>query len=152
MNRLFSTFAALVLLLAMALVPAAHAQTFGSQDVVGTWTFFVKIDGAPPCQCIVLIRLRSDGTLDTPGNDHFTGFGIGEWKKTGFNTVNFAFVQNNFNMDGSAGGEYVIRGTMNLNPTVDQATGTSTFQILDNGGGVMASGTASFTATKLKVQ
>ena len=150
MNRLFSTFAALVLLVA-ALVPAAHAQSFGSQDAVGTWTFFVKIDGAPPCQCIVIIRLHNDGTLETPGNDQFTGYGLGEWKKTGFNTVSFAFVQNNFNMDGSAGGEYVIRGTMNLNPTADQGSGTSTFQILANGGSVVASGTASFTATKLKV-
>jgi len=149
MKRLVFTLAALILL-AATFVPV-YAQSFGSQDVVGTWTFFVKIDGAPPCQCIQVARFRADGTIDGPGNDHFSGSVLGEWKKTGFNTVAFAFVQNNINADGSAGGVYVIRSTMNLNPTADLASGTSTFQVLDNSGAVTFSGTASFTGTKLKV-
>jgi len=149
MKKLFSTIALLVVMAVMA--APGSAQSFGDRDAQGVWTFFVHIDGAPPCQCIQIGRFNADGTVDAPGADNFTGAGLGLWQKTGFNTVSFAILQNSFNQDGSAGGEYVIRGTMTLNPTADQGTGTSTFQVLGNDGKVMFSGTAKFTATKLKL-
>jgi hypothetical protein len=141
----------MLLLVSAFLAVPSHAQSFGAQDGVGTWTFFVHIDGAPPCQCIQIARFNADGSVIAPANDHFTGAGVGEWQKTGFNTISFAILQNNINAEGSAGGVYVIRGVMTLNPTSDKASGTSTFQILDNSGAVQASGTATFTASKLKI-
>ena len=74
MNKLFSIIAAL-LLSAVTLLPTAQAQTQG--DITGTWTFFVTINGAPPCQCIQIARLRADGTLEGPANDHLSGAAVG---------------------------------------------------------------------------
>jgi len=150
MKKAILSLAAL-LLLTTPFLPVSHAQAFPTQDTVGTWTFFVTIAGAPPCQCIQLLRLRADGTLECPGNDHFSSTALGDWKKTGFRDVTFAFVQNSINADGSAGGEYLIRGIMTLNAAADQGTGTSTFQLIDNGGKVMESVTATFRASKLKL-
>ena len=153
MKKLLSLFAAplLALLVMTTLSPAIQAQSFGSQEAVGTWTFYIKIAGAPPCQCIQLSAFRADGTLDGPANDHFSGAALGLWKKTGFRDITFSFVQNNINADGSAGGVYVIKGVMTLNPTGDQSSGNSTFQLIDNSGKVLFAGTATFTATKLKL-
>jgi hypothetical protein len=147
MKNLLLTFAALVLS-TPAVLPA---QTFNTQDAVGTWSFFVTINGAPPCQCIQIGRMNADGTIDAPGNDQFTGQGFGQWKKTGYRDISFTILQNAFNPDGTAGGLSVIKGTMSLNSTSDQATGSSTFQLIDNSGKVLASGTATFRATKLKL-
>lgn len=149
MKKLISIAAALLLCTA-AFLPTAQAQ--GTVDITGTWTFFVTINGAPPCQCIQIARLRADGTLDGAGNDRFSGTVFGTWKRTGANDARFAFVQNNINEDGSAGGEYVIRGSMSVNADGDSATGTSTFQLIDNNGKVQVSGTATFRATKLKLE
>ncbi len=59
MKKLLTTMAAL-LLFTFVSVQGAHAQ--GPFTTAGTWTFFVKINGAPPCQCIQLGNLKSDGT------------------------------------------------------------------------------------------
>ena len=150
MKKLFSTLAAL-LLMTTTLVPAGHAQSGGPFQTVGTWTFFIKIDGAPPCQCIQLARFRTDGTIDGPANDHFSSASLGEWRQFGSGDVRFAFVQNAINPDGTGGGVYVVRGRMTVNATGDQGTGTSTFQVLDVNGKVSFSGTATFTGTKLKL-
>jgi len=153
MKKLFLTLAAGLLML-MAFQPSASAQSyqaFGAQEILGTWTFFVTIDGAPTCQCIVIARLRADGTMDGPGNDQLSSAALGEWERTAYRQLKFALLQNNINPDGTAGGETVIRGTMNLNGTADAGTGTSTFQLLDVTGAVVSSGTATFQATKLKL-
>ena len=148
MNKLFSITAAL-LLFAAAFLPTAQAQSPG--DITGTWTFFITLNGAPPCECIQIARLRADGTLDGPANDRLSGAAYGTWKRTSATDVKFAFVQNNINADGTAGGEYVIRGTMALNSEGDSGNGTSSFQLVDNSGKVQFSGTAIFRATKLKL-
>jgi hypothetical protein len=150
MKKVFLTAAAL-LLAALSFQPKLEAQSFGNQDAVGTYIFYVTIAGAPPCQCIVLARLNQDGSLTTPGNDQFTGLGLGEWKKSGFNQVTFTFLQNSFNSDGSAGGLYIIKSVMTLTPAGDGGNGTSTFQLVDNSGKALASGTATFRAVKLKL-
>ena len=149
MNKLFSIIAAL-LLSAVTLLPTAQAQTQG--DITGTWTFFVTINGAPPCQCIQIARLRADGTLEGPANDHLSGAAVGIWKRTNPSDVKFAFVQNSINADGTAGGEFVVRGSMTLNADGDTGTGTSTFQLIDNAGKVQFIGTATFKATRLKLE
>jgi hypothetical protein len=147
MKKLFLTLAATLLMTTLA--PAGLSQGFNSQDAIGTWTYFITVAGAPPCQCIQLARLRADGTADGPANDRFSGAMLGEWKKTGFREVTFTFLQNNINADGSAGGLSVIKGTMNISAEGDKATGTSKFQLLDANGKSMFDGTATFTATKL---
>jgi hypothetical protein len=150
MKKMFLTAAAF-LLAALSFQPTLAAQSFGNQDAVGTWTFFVTIAGAPPCQCIQLAQFYSDGSLIGPANDHFSGEGLGQWKKSGYNQVTFTILQNTFNPDGSAGGLYIIKGVMTLNPAVDGGSGTSSYQLIDNSGVVLASGTATFRATKLKL-
>ena len=150
MKRLLLTVAAALLAIA-TLVPAGFSQGFNSQDAIGTWTFFVKIAGAPPCQCIQLARFRADGTAEGPANDHFSGAALGEWKKTGFREATFTLLQNNIDKDGNAAGLYVIKGVMNIAAEADKTSGTSKFQMLDSNGAVVFTGTATFTANKLIV-
>ena len=150
MKRLFLSMAA-ALLAMTTLAPAGYSQGFNSQDAIGTWTFFVKIAGAPPCQCIQLARFRADGTADGPANDHFSGAAIGEWKKTGFREVTYTLLQNSIDKDGNAAGLYVIKGVMTVAEDGSKATGTSKFQVLDSSGAVTYNGTATYTATKLIV-
>ena len=150
MKRLLLSMAA-ALLVMTTLAPAGFSQGFNSQDAIGTWTFFVKIAGAPPCQCIQLARLRADGTAEGPANDHFSGAALGEWKKTGFREVTFTLLQNSIDKDGNTAGLYVIKGAMTLADDGSKATGGSKFQMLDSSGAVTFSGTATFTATKLIV-
>jgi hypothetical protein len=69
----------------------------------------------------------------------------------GAGDVKFVILQNAMNDDGTAAGLYVIKGTMTPNAAGDSGSGTSSFQLLGNDGKVMASGTATFTATKLKL-
>ena len=147
MKKMFLTLAATLLITTLA--PAGFSQGFNGQDAIGTWTYFVKIAGAPPCQCIQLARLRADGTADGPANDHFSGAVLGEWKKTGFREVSFTFLQNNIDKDGNAAGLYVIKGVMNITPEGDKATGSTKFQLLDSSGKILFDGPATFTATKL---
>ena len=146
MKKLFLTMVVLAMTMIM---PSAQAESSSAQDAAGTWTFFVTINGAPPCQCIQMARFLTNGGLDAPGNDHFTGQGLGEWKKTGSREVTFVIMQNNLGPDGSAAGLYVIRGVMHLNASGDTGNGSSTFQLIDNSGKVLESGTATFRATKL---
>ena len=80
MKKLLTTVAAL-LLFTFVSAQGAHAQ--GPFTTAGTWTFFVKINGAPPCQCIQLGNLKPDGTIEVPANDNFTGNGFGLWKQIG---------------------------------------------------------------------
>ena len=148
MKKQLTTLAAL-LLFTLVSANVGHAQ--GPFTTVGTWTFFVKINGAPPCQCIQIAQLRADGTIEAPANDHFTGAGLGQWRQVGQGDVHFVILENAINEDGSAGGLYVIKGTMTPNSAGDGGSGTSTFQILDNSGKAILSGTATFTATKLKL-
>jgi hypothetical protein len=150
MKKVLMMLAGLVLATATAVTPAP-AQVYSVDPAIGTWTFYVSINGAPPCQCIQLSRFRADGTLDGPGNDQFSGQALGEWKRSTFRDISFAFVQNSFNPDGTAGGVYTIRGTMTLNSSGDSATGTSSFTLVDNSGKVLATGTATFKATRLKL-
>lgn len=49
MKKLTLSFAGLALLLT-SLAPATQAQNVGSPDVVGTWYFFLTLDGQPVCQ------------------------------------------------------------------------------------------------------
>src|SRR5215831_6062496 len=149
MKKLFTTMAA-ALLFTLAGSSGLHAQ--GSAfTTTGTWTFFVKIDGAPPCQCIQIANLKADGSIDAPANDHFTGAGLGRWNQIGSGDVKFVILQNNINDDGSAGGLYVIKGAITLNSAGDAGSGKVSFQILDNSGKAIVNGTATFTATKLKL-
>src|SRR5690242_17705178 len=80
MKKLLTTVAAL-LLFTFVSAQGAHAQS--PFTTAGTWTFFVKINGAPPCQCIQLGNLKPDGTIEVPANDNFTGNGFGLWKQIG---------------------------------------------------------------------
>jgi hypothetical protein len=148
MKKLLTTMAALLL---FTFVSAHGAYAQGPFTTVGTWTFFVKINGAPPCQCIQLGNLKADGTIDAPGNDNFTGNGFGLWKQVGNGDVKFVITQNAMNDDGTAAGVYVIKGSMTLNSAGDAGSGTSTFQLLGNDGKAIVSGTATFIATKLKL-
>jgi hypothetical protein len=148
MKRLLLTLAAM---LAFTFISPQGLHAQGPFTTVGTWTFFVKIAGAPPCQCIQIANLKPDGTIDAPANDHFTGAGLGQWRQVGNGDVHFVILQNAINDDGTAGGLYVIKGAMTVTSAGDSGTGTSTFQILDSTGKPVASGTATFTATKLKL-
>jgi len=149
MKKLFTTMAA-ALLFTLSGATALHAQ--GSPfTTTGAWTFFVKIDGAPPCQCIQIANLKADGSIDAPANDHFTGAGLGRWNQIGSGDVKFVILQNAINEDGTAGGLYVIKGSMTLNAAGDGGSGKASFQILDNSGKAVVSGTATFTGTKLKL-
>ena len=150
MKNMFLSLMATLALMTIA-APAGSAQSFNPQDAIGTWTFYVKIAGAPPCQCIQLARFRADGTADGPANDHFSGAMLGEWKKTGFREATFTFLQNNIDKDGNAAGLYVIKGVMTLSDDGTKSTGTSKFQAVDSTGAVMFTGSATFTATKLVV-
>ncbi len=128
----------------------AQAQEFGQdRGIVGTWYFFVTIAGAPPCQCIQIATIKSDGTLEGPASDNFSGEQRGVWARGNDGRYNFTVLQNNFNPDGTAGGLFVIKFAMELTGR-DAATGKSTFQILANGGTPVASGTATFTATRIR--
>jgi len=148
MKKLLTTMAAL-LLFTFVSAQGAHAQS--PFTTAGTWTFFVKINGAPPCQCIQLGNLKPDGTIEVPANDNFTGNGFGLWKQIGNGDVKVVFLQNAMNDDGTAAGLYVIKGTMTLSAAGDSGSGASTFQLIGNDGKAIVSGTATFTATKLKI-
>lgn len=151
MKRAFSLGTAGLLLIA-SLAPSVHAQTSNADAASGIWTFFIKLDGAPPCQCVQIAHLRPDGTIDGPANDHFTGAGLGAWRRTGDRTISIVIAQNNINQDGSTGGVYLIRGSMTLDGPGEQASGITSVQILDSDAKPIFSGTASFKAMRLKVE
>lgn len=119
-------------------------------DVAGTWVIHVAVTGVSPCECIQIATFHADGTLEGPGNDQFSGQARGIWARAGANKVNFTFAQNSFNRDGSAAGLYTISGTMNLTGG-GSGTGTSTFTLTNNSGATLASGKATFSATRLKL-
>lgn len=150
MTKLVTAFAALALLFT-SVAPAVQAQTVGSQDVVGTWYFFLTLDGQPPCQCVEITKFSPDGTLSGPANDHFSGDVAGIWNQPGYHSIAGSLVQNNINADGTAGGLYIIKFTMAIGPSGDQATGTGTTQLVDNTGTVQFSGTFTLKGTKLKL-
>lgn len=141
-------WAAALMLLALLTAPAMMAQGNSPYNAEGTWIFHVHIDGAPPCECIQMLTFYSDGHLDGPGNDQFSGQVRGQWVRTGTGHAAMTFAQNNFNPDGSAGGVWVIKATMDIDQS-GNATGLSTSQLLDNSGAVTFSATASFTGTKI---
>jgi hypothetical protein len=118
-------------------------------DVVGTWVFHVSIQGASPCECVQIATFHADSSLEGPGNDQFTGQARGVWAKAGANKVNFTFVENSFNHDGTAAGLYTISGSMNLTGSAS-GSGTSSFTLTNNSGATVASGKATFTATRLR--
>jgi hypothetical protein len=150
MIKFAAAFAALTLLFT-SVAPTVHAQNLGSQDVVGTWYFFLNLDGQPACQCIEITKFSPDGTLSSPANDHFSGAAAGIWNQPGYHSIAGSLVQNNINADGTAGGLYIIKFTMAIGPSGDQATGTGTTQLVDNTGTVQFSGTFTLKGTKLKL-
>ena len=137
----------LAALLVLGHSPMTSAEP--ASDVAGTWVFHVNMPGSSPCECIQIATLHADGTLEGPGNDHFSGPIRGLWAKSG-SKVSITFVENNFNKDGSAGGLYTIQGTMNL-AGPGMGSGTSKFTLTNNAGKELASGPATFTASKLKL-
>jgi hypothetical protein len=120
-----------------------------NSEILGTWVFHVTITGASPCECVQIMTLHPDSSVEGPGNDQFTGPARGVWAKSG-NKVNVTFVQNSFNRDGSAAGLYAISGTMNLTGP-GAGSGTSGFTQTNNAGATLASGKATFTAARLKL-
>ncbi len=130
-------------------VPAALAQS--RPTAAGTWYFNVSINGAPPCQCIQIASFYADGHIDGPGTDWFSGDIRGEWAVGADGKIVFTLIENNYNPDGSAGGMYIIKGAF-ASTTADSGSGVSTFQIVDNTGKVMVSGSATFKATKIHAQ
>ena len=130
--------------------PIAQAQEVGQErGLVGTWYLFITINGAPPCQCIQIDTFRADGTLEGPASDHLSGEQRGVWARTGEGRFTMTILQNNINPDGTAGGLFVIKNTMELSGR-DAATGKFTFQILSNGGTPVFSGTGTLTATRIR--
>lgn len=154
MNIIRSTFLAAILLVAPTYLNAQTTNTqpavFNNNSIPGLWYFNVTIDGLPPCQCITILTIHQDGTLEGPTSDHFSGDVRGVWTARGYDgEFRFTMLQSNINADGSAGGLYVIKNTMTLTGT-DAATGKFTFQILSNSGAVQFSGTGSFKATRVR--
>jgi hypothetical protein len=138
-------------LLALFSTTSLWAQATPAKDpLVGTWIVFVTIDGAPPCQCIAVETYKNDNTIEGPATDHFSGDIRGVWARTGNDTYAFTLGINNYNPDGTGGGMFVIKNTATV--AGDSMSGKFTFQILANGGGVLATGTGSFTATRMKAQ
>ena len=150
MKRNRSLIATLALLLT-AFAGLSHAQSFSSHDSEGIWTFFVTFSGAPPCQCIELGTLHSDGTYAGPGNDHFSGPVLGLWKQTGFREITFSLLENNFNQDGTAGGVYVIKFVLTLNQSSTQGAGSGVAQIINNDGTAGPPVNFTIKATKLTI-
>jgi len=148
MTKLSIVFAAALMLTSVA--PAVHAQNIGFQDAVGVWYFGIVLDGQPACQCIEITKFSADGTLSGPANDHFSGDYIGVWSENTRYSISATLAQNNINADGTAGGVYITKFTMNIDPSGTQASGTGTIQLLDNTGKVQFSDTYSFKGTKLK--
>ena len=128
----------------------ALAQEFGQdRGIVGTWYLFITIAGLPPCQCIQIQTIRADGTLEGPASDKLSGEQRGVWSRTNDGHYNFTILQNNINADGTAGGLFVIKSTMDATGK-DTATGKFTFQILSNGGTPVFSGTGTITGTRIR--
>lgn len=130
--------------------PIAHAQEFGQdRSFVGTWYFFITIAGAPPCQCIQIATIHADGTMEGPASDKQSGDQRGVWARQSDGRYTFTVLQNAINADGTPGGLFIIKATVDLAGT-DAATGKATFQILSNGGTPVFSGTSTFTATRIR--
>jgi hypothetical protein len=72
-----------------------------SSDLTGTWVFHITVTGSSPCECIQILSLHPDSSLERPGNDQFSGQARGIWAKAGPNKLSFTLAQNNFNHDGS---------------------------------------------------
>jgi hypothetical protein len=147
MIRRYSLFVMVAALLVLGYSPMNSAEP--AADGVGTWVFHVSLQGASPCECIQIATFHADFSLEGPGNDQFTGQARGVWAKAGVNKVNFTFVENSFNRDGTAAGLYTISGSMNLTGSAS-GSGTSTFTLTNNSGATLASGKATFTAARLK--
>ena len=130
--------------------PFAQAQEFGQdRGFVGTWYFFITIDGVPPCQCIQIDTIHADGTIEGPASDRLSGEQRGVWARTSDGRYTFTILQNNINADGSAGGLYVIKVAMDLT-AANAGSGKFTLQLLSNGGTPIFSGTGRLTATRLR--
>ena len=121
-----------------------------SSDLTGTWVFHITVTGASPCECIQILSLHADSSLEGPGNDQFTGQARGIWAKTGPNKLSFTVAQNGFNHDGSAAGLYTISGAMNLTGP-GAGSGISSFILTNNSGATLTWGKAAFTATRLRL-
>jgi hypothetical protein len=148
MNRR-NFWAAALLLLAAILTPAAQAQ--GHQPIEGLWVFNITILGTPPCQCIAAVTFNTDGTLYAPANDHFSGPLLGVWVKNEAGGFNMSGVQSNINPDGSAGGLFTYKATFAFTGQDTMAATVSTFQLVDNSGAVLFSGSSTIKATRVRV-
>jgi hypothetical protein len=122
----------------------------GYQDITGTWYFMVTIDGIPPCQCIQIDTFSSDGNVEGPANDRFSGDQRGRWVRTSHEQYSITFLQNSIDKDGNAAGLFVIKSTFALTGK-DAGTGKFTFQILSNSGAVVATGTGSFKGVRIQL-
>ena len=149
MRRIF-----MPLLLTLALLGTTGANAFaesqpGHQEIEGTWYFMILIDGLPPCQCIQIDTFSAEGSMEGPANDKFSSDQRGVWSRTGPGEYAITILQNSIDKDGNAAGLFVIKSPIKLTG-IDKAEGKFTFQILSNGGAVVATGTGSLKAVRVR--
>lgn len=141
------TFLALTALLLSAFSSVSVAKD-NPKSIEGNWIFYITVDGAPPCQCISLVTLGEDGSLEGPANDKFSGDARGEWAARSGNRFTMTIAQNVINPDGSAGGLFLVKNVARQTGP-DTLTGEFTFQIVANGGTVVATGKGTMKGVRL---